>query len=230
MNIRCVITDDEPMAVQGMQSYVAKVPYLECVGTFHSALDLLAELDALQPDLLLLDIEMPHLTGIEFLKSLAQPPLVVFTTAYDQYALQGFELEVVDYLLKPVAFPRFLQAMEKVKKRVVVPEEDWFFVKTDQRTLKLRYSDIRYVEGMQNYVVLHTAAGKHVAHLTMKSLFEQLPAGKFLQPHKSYLVNIEAVEAVEGNQLVVGEMKIPIGRTNRELIHEQLVQVRLLKR
>ncbi|HAA11986.1 MAG TPA: DNA-binding response regulator [Cytophagales bacterium] len=230
MNIRCVITDDEPIALQGMQSYVEKVPYLECVGTYSSALDLLADLDGIKPDLLLLDIEMPHLTGIELLQSLSQPPLVIFTTAYDQYAIQGFELEVVDYLLKPIAFPRFLQAMEKVKKRLAVPEEDWFFVKTDQRTLKLRFADILYVEGMQNYAVLHTPSGQHIAHLTLKSMLEQLPKGKFLQPHKSYLVNIAAVEAVEGNQLVIGATKIPIGRTNREVIFEQLIQARLLKR
>lgn len=230
MNIRCIITDDEPMALQGLQGYVAQVPYMECLATFNSAIDLLAKLDEYQPDLLLLDIQMPHLTGLDLLKSLRNPPLVVFTTAYGEYALEGYELNVVDYLMKPISFPRFLKAMEKVKDRLGPTASDWVFVKTDQRTERLYYHEIRYVEGLQNYVVLHTTKGQHIAHLTLKSLVQQLPTSQFIQPHKSFLVNIQAIEAVEGNQLILSDKNIPIGRTNREHIFEKLVQARLLKR
>ncbi len=225
MNIRCCIVDDEPLARSGIEGYVGKLPYLSCVGTFSSALDLLTKLDELKPDLLFLDIQMPHLTGLDFVKSLSNPPKVIFTTAYDQYALEGFELDVLDYLMKPVSFERFLKAAEKAKS-LFQDSRDSFFVKTDKRMEKVNFEDILYLESMQNYVVLHTNNGKLITHNTMKNVFEELPSDRFTQIHKQYIINNGKVDAIEGNQVEIGDQKLPISRTFRDEVMRQFLDKR----
>ncbi|MEP0985145.1 response regulator transcription factor [Ekhidna sp.] len=215
MKIECCIIDDEPLARSGIEGYVEKIPYLKCIGMFSSAIDMLSQLDGLNPDLLFLDIQMPNLTGLEFLKSLKSPPKVIITTAYDQYALEGFELDVLDYLMKPIPFDRFLKAAEKAKGHFQ-NSQDSFFVKTDKRTEKVRFDDLMYIESMQNYVILNTRSGKHIVHTTLKTMLNQLPESKFTQIHKQYIINNQSVDAIEGNQVVIGPVKLPISRTYSE--------------
>lgn len=214
MRIDCCIVDDEPLARSGIEGYVDKIPYLRILGSFSSAIDLLAQLDKLNPDLLFLDIQMPNLTGLDFLKSLQNPPKVIITTAYDQYALEGFELDVLDYLMKPIPFERFLKAAEKAKTHFQ-DAHDSFFVKTDKRTERVRYDELMYIESMQNYVILHTTSGKHMVHTTLKTMLDQLPESRFTQIHKQYIVNNQRIDAIEGNQVVVANIKLPISRTYR---------------
>ncbi|MEP2771921.1 MAG: response regulator transcription factor [Fulvivirga sp.] len=223
MSIRCCIVDDEPLARDGIAGYVEKLSYLKLVGSFSSALDLLQQLDELKPDLLFLDIEMPHLTGLEFVKSLSNPPKVIFTTAYDQYALAGFELDVLDYLMKPISFERFLKAVEKAKSQLQTPRES-FFVKTDKSLKKVKFDEILYLESMQNYVILHLPDEKVITHNTLKALIEELPNHHFTQIHKQYVINNSHVSAIEGNQVVVGSGTLPISRTYREAALERLLK------
>lgn len=215
MKISCCIVDDEPLARQGLEGYVGKIPYLAGIGSFGSALDLLSELENLSPDLLFLDIQMPHLTGVDFIKSVKNPPKVIFTTAYDQYALEGFELDVLDYLMKPISFDRFLKAAEKARIHFLNSRSS-FFLKTDKRMENVQFEDILYLESMQNYVVLFTKTGRHVSHTTLKSLYADLPQENFTQIHKQYIISNKQLVAIEGNQVVIGRVKLPISRTYRE--------------
>lgn len=223
MSIRCCIVDDEPLARDGIAGYIEKLSYLKLVGSFSSALDLLQQLDELKPDLLFLDIEMPHLTGLEFVKSLSNPPKVIFTTAYDQYALAGFELDVLDYLMKPISFERFLKATEKAKSQLQTARES-FFVKTDKSLKKVKFDEILYLESMQNYVILHLPDEKVITHNTLKALIEELPNHQFTQIHKQYVINNSHVSAIEGNQVAVGSGTLPISRTYREAALERLLK------
>ncbi|MEP1032431.1 LytTR family DNA-binding domain-containing protein [Ekhidna sp.] len=214
MNISCCVVDDEPLARAGIVGYIAKIPYLNCMGEFNSAIDLLSEMEALNPDLLFLDIEMPHLTGLELIKNLKHPPKVIFTTAYDQYALEGFELDVLDYLMKPISFDRFLKATERAKS-FFKEQNDSFFVKTDKRMERVKFNDILYLESMQNYVIIHCASKRLITHNTLKSIFDLLPKSNFSQIHKQYIVNNSRVSAIEGNQVLIQNVKLPISRSHR---------------
>jgi len=222
MKIRCCIVDDEPLARSGIEGYVEQIPYLSTVGSFSSALDLLNELEGLKPELLFLDIQMPHLTGLDLVKSLKDPPRVIFTTAYDQYALEGFELDVIDYLMKPVSFDRFLKAAEKAKS-LFQDSRDSFFVKTDKRMEKVRFDEILYLESMQNYVIIHLLKDRLITHTTLKSMADNLP-GQFIQIHKQYIINQHSVDAIEGNQVIIRSIKLPISRTHRTDTLKQLLK------
>lgn len=182
-------------------------------------------------DLLLLDIEMPGLSGLDFLRTLPHSPLVVFTTAYAQYALEGYEFNVVNYLQKPISFERFLQAANKVwKLHEPTPhsEPDFIFVKTDKRLVKLRTEDILWIAGQQNYVLIHTPKEKLMVLSTMKGLLELLPTTLMLRVHKSYAMAMAQVEAIEGNALVIGEHRVPISVRLRTGVVERLTQNRVL--
>ncbi|PWV55695.1 LytTR family DNA-binding domain-containing protein [Chitinophaga sp. S165] len=235
MKIRCVITDDEPYARKGLQGYVGQIDFLELVTVCESAVELNAFLKQEAVDLLFLDIEMPYLSGIDLLKTLARPPKVIFTTAYEKYAVQGYELEVLDYLLKPVSFDRFLRAANKAfdyfsLQQQVKPQQEYFFVKVDSKLEKVLVADILFAEGMENYVVIYTKEKKMMTHLTLKMLQEHLPADKFIQPHKSYLVAIDKIDAIEGNMLGVSGYQVPVSRYQKEEIMQRVLQNRILKR
>lgn len=214
MTITCCVVDDEPLARSGIIGYIENIPYLNCIGEFNSAIDLLSKLDELKPDLLFLDIQMPHLTGLDLVKNLKHPPKVIFTTAYDQYALEGFELEVLDYLMKPISFDRFLKATEKAK-TYFKEQKNSFFVKTDKRMERVNFDQILYLESMQNYVIIHCEDKKLITHNTLKSIFELLPKSDFSQIHKQYIVHNHCVSAIEGNQVVIKNVKLPISRSYR---------------
>ncbi|MBO9563936.1 MAG: response regulator transcription factor [Niastella sp.] len=223
--ITCIITDDEPMARKGLQGYVEKIDFLELVGACEDAVQLNSLLKQGPVDLLFLDIEMPYITGIDFLQQATNPPKVVFTTAYEQYAIKGYELDVLDYLLKPISFERFLKAANKAYDyfaETPAADQRYLFIKTDTRLEKIYFQDILFVEAMENYVAVYTAEKKHITHSTLKGLQERLPAAAFIQPHKSYLVNVEAIGAVEGNILHLGRYQVPVSKYLREEVMERI--------
>lgn len=218
MTLKCIITDDEPIARKGLLGYIDKIDFLEVAAECENALQLNHILKTHSVDLLFLDIEMPYMSGIELLSSLVNPPKVIITSAYEQYAIKGYDLDVVDYLLKPISFERFLKAANKVYDIIVNSHKnvelfDYFYVKANQKYEKVCYKDILYIESIENYVGIQTQALKIITHATLKSILERLPACMFIQTHKSFVVNIEKVSFVEGNMLGIAKYKIPISRT-----------------
>ena len=233
LTIHCVITDDEPLAGNGLKGYADKTGFLNVVGVCEDAIELNTMLKQHPVDLLFLDIEMPYMTGIEFLKSYPNPPKVIFTTAYEQYAMQGFELDVLDYLVKPVSFERFLKAANKAYDYFSTRqpgEQPYFFIKTDSKLEKVLFNDILFAEALGNYVAFYTTDRKIVTHSTLKSVQEKLPPRQFLQPHKSYLVNINHISAIEGNILHVGKQEVPISKYQKEEVLERILNNKLLKK
>ncbi|MES2417203.1 MAG: LytTR family DNA-binding domain-containing protein [Bacteroidota bacterium] len=227
--ISCIITDDEPFARKGLRGYVEKIDFLDLKGTCADAFQL-SELLQQQPvDLLFLDIKMPHITGVEFLRAIQNPPKVIFTTAYVQYALEGFELNVMDYLLKPIPFERFLKAAFKVKDYFTLAQKpdqkaSYFFVRTNGRLEKIIIDSILFVEGMENYVAIYLEDKKIITHATIKSLLEKLPAKRFIQAHKSYLIAINRIDSVEGNMLNIKKYQVPVSKYLRKTVLEAIVK------
>jgi DNA-binding LytR/AlgR family response regulator len=235
MKITCIVTDDEPFARKGLQGYIEKIDFLELKGVCENAIELNSLLKQQPVDVLFLDIEMPYMTGIELLKSLPQPPKVIFTTAYEKYAMDGYELEVLDYLLKPISFERFLKSANKIYdyfrwQRQPVAEPAYFFVKSDNKLERINVTDILFIEAMENYVAIYTKERKIIAHLTLKMLQERLPASQFVQPHKSYLVAINSITAIEGNILYAGDFQVPVSKYQKEEVMEKILHNRFLKR
>ncbi|MFD2034262.1 LytR/AlgR family response regulator transcription factor [Belliella marina] len=232
MKIKAIIVEDEPLARQGLESYVHEIASLELCGLCENALQANEILASEKPDLMFLDIQMPKITGLDFLKSLSSPPLVILTTAYPNYALQGFELDVVDYLVKPYPFDRFVKAVNKAREILTLRQskesnsknalqKDSIYVKVDNALKRINLADIHYVEGMENYVSIYTATDRHITLLTMKSMEEMLPTSDFLRVHKTYIAAKSKVLAITGNELDMGISKIPISRNRRnEIIGE----------
>ncbi|MBN8853447.1 MAG: DNA-binding response regulator [Sphingobacteriales bacterium 50-39] len=233
--IKCIVTDDEPFARKGLQGYIEQIDFLELKGVCENALELNSLLKKESADLLFLDIEMPYVTGIDFLKNITDAPKVIFTTAYEKYALQGFELEVLDYLLKPISFDRFLRAANKAfdyfrGQQTPAAGEDYIFVKADSKLEKIHFADILFVEALENYVAIYTREKKIITHLTLKMIQEKLPSGAFIQPHKSYVVAIGKINSIEGNILHVLQHQVPISKYQKDEIMEKIVNSKLLKR
>ena len=235
MKINCLVIDDEPLAREGLAQYVQDLDFLHLIAQCESPLEAEAWLE--QADLIFLDVQMPKLNGIDFLKSLRQPPLVVLTTAYPQYALEGYQLDVLDYLLKPITFDRFYQSAQKAKAQWQLRQaqptaapDDYFFIKVEHKYEKIAVSEILWVEAMQNYVMIHTPHQKHMTLLTLKSVAERLPAAQFIQTHKSFIVAKNKITSLEGNQIFVGSQMVPISRGYRDKVIDELVSQNLLKR
>ncbi len=235
MTVTCAIIDDEYPARILLGDYVKRIPYLELTGTFKNPMAAMAGLQESPADLLFLDIQMPELTGVEFLRSMPQKPVVIFTTAYPDYALEGYELDVCDYLLKPIAFERFVQAANKAAELIrlrrnvpgaapepIIQNEGYISVKADHKIYRIGYSEILYIEGLREYVTFHTGQGKIVALESLKNLEEILPSERFMRVHKSYIVNRRKVISLYGNQLEIGKTTIPIGKSYKEEVVKNL--------
>jgi DNA-binding LytR/AlgR family response regulator len=227
--ISCIITDDEPFARKGLQGYVEKTGFLELQGVCEDALQLSQMLHQQKVDLLFLDIQMPHLTGIEFLKTLSSPPKVIFTTAFEHYAIQGFELDVMDYLLKPISFDRFLKAAWKARDFFALQTQaavkpPYLFIKTDGKLEKVNFADILFIEGMENYVAIYLEEKKIITHSTIKALLEKLPHDQFIQTHKSYIASVTKVDTIEGNTLHIKKHQVPVSKYIRDEVMKQIVK------
>ncbi len=229
MNINCIAVDDEPLALDIIKAYCAKIPFLHLAGTFSNAIDTLEYLRHNTVDLMFLDIQMDELTGIQLLNSLNNKPFVIFTTAYDQYAIQGFDLDVLDYMLKPISFERFvkgankaleqiqkkpnLNASEKQEKQAVSKPNTFFFVKTETRIEKVIASEVLYVEGMGDYWRIVTKSRRIMTLMNARGIEEILHEPEFCRVHKSFFVAIDKIEFVERKQIKIGELLIPISET-----------------
>ncbi|MEJ1239426.1 LytTR family DNA-binding domain-containing protein [Chryseolinea sp. T2] len=245
MKLTCVIVEDEPVARRGMEEYVDQTSYLEILASCENAAIASDILQGKSVDLLLLDIHMPRVTGIELLRSLRNPPLTILTTAYSEYALEGYSLDVVDYLVKPITYERFLRAtgkafeihqlrqVAKQRSSDLVSAESgapYFFIKCDNRYEKVLFSDVRYIEALQNYVVIHTSEKKLITYLTLTGIESQLPKDRFLKVHKSFLVSIGAIQAIDGSDLVVGNARIPISRSLKDEVVSRILGNTLFRR
>jgi DNA-binding LytR/AlgR family response regulator len=234
MKLNCVIIDDEPLAREGLANYVREVDFLSLSGTGENPLELLPMLDTGTIDLIFLDIQMPKMSGIDFLKILQKPPMVVITTAYPSFALEGFQLNVLDYLLKPITFERFFKAASKAreyhkllnKSATGDEQDDYCFIKCGNKYEKILFADILYVEGMQNYANIYTVKGKYVTMLSLKSLEDNL-GPSFIRVHKSYIASISKINSVEGNELFIQDVKIPISRNFRDEVISRVVTNKL---
>lgn len=237
--MNCLIVDDEPVARKGIAEYVSEVDFLNLVGECENPLKASSFLSQQPIDLIFLDIHMPKLSGIEFLKTLKNPPLIIFTTAYSEYALEGYSLDVVDYLMKPITFDRFLKAAQKAMEVHTLrrtagqprePQTDHFFVKCDSKFEKVFYHEVSFIEAMQNYSVIHVTGRKLITYITMTSLENQLPKEQFLKVHKSYIVSVPHIKAIEGNEILIGDSRVPISRNLKDEVVNQIMGNKLFKR
>lgn len=225
MNITCYIIDDEPPAIRVLEHYISQSPQLELLGSATDPLEGIQVILQKKPQLLFLDINMPKLSGISLLRTLPEAPQVIFTTAYPEYALEGFELEAIDYLLKPFPFERFLKAVNKVQ-RLFKPEGNnqgalyCLVLKVDRRLFRIPYEEIILLQAYGDYVKLYTATETLLPKITLAQLAEELPASLFIRTHRSYIISLAHVKFLEGNYLQVGTHKIPIGRAFREAVLE----------
>jgi len=239
MSYSCAIVDDEFLARQYIRDYVGRLPFLNLLGDYDSPLLILEELKNKDIDILFLDIEMPDISGLDFLKTLNPQPYVILTTAYREYALEGYEYNVVDYLLKPFSFDRFLKAVNKAVDRAqkerqtapglaapAEPKEEYLTIRADRKLYKIHFDDLVYVEGQRAYVTLHTRQKNITALIAMKDLEAQLPADRFIRIHKSFIVSVRHMEALEGNMLeITGKIKLSIGTSYRDQV-EQIFRIK----
>lgn len=227
--IRCIIIDDEPLALQQMESYIKKIPYLELVATYQSAIDAKEILEKEKIDAIFCDINLPELNGLDFIKSLDNPPMVVFTTAYSEYAVEGFQLNAVDYLLKPFGCDDVKRAAEKLKKcqdalRTLqdvsqIDEDDAIFLKTEYKIVRINISHIQYVEAMSEYLRIHLIDNPRpiIVLLSMKKMEERLPKRSFMRIHRSFIINLTLIREVSKNRIVLGDdIEVPIGDSYRD--------------
>ena len=229
--INVIIVDDEPLALDILETYIQKMPDLNLVKKCSNAIEANQTLKEHTIDLMFLDIQMPQLSGIDFFRSLVHPPKVIFTTAYANYAIEGFELDAVDYLLKPISLERFMKAVNRavediqLERKETTPEraeveEQFFFVKADKKLVKINYEDIIYIEGLKDYVIIRLEDHRIVTLQTMKSLEDRLPASRFQRIHRSYIVALDKIQAVVGNMVEVKEKgqekQLPIGKNYRD--------------
>ena len=243
--INVIIVDDEPLAQDVLETYIEKIPELHLVQKCNNAFEANEALKSHSIDLMFLDIQMPQLTGIDFLKTLNKPPLVIFTTAYSNYAIEGFELNALDYLLKPISMERFLKAVNKAMDQLDLQHRDkapvshseptekteFIFVKADKKLVKVNFEEILYIEGLKDYVIIRTDKGRIITLQTMKSLEDKLPVSQFKRIHRSYIVNIGKINAIVGNMVeVIGKnvaKHLPVGKNYRDELLEIVNKNRL---
>jgi DNA-binding LytR/AlgR family response regulator len=241
MIINCIIIDDEPLARTGLKEYIADIDFLNLLGEFDNPLSATELIGTCDVHLIFLDIQMPKITGLDFFKTLKDPPAVIFTTAYPQYALDGFEVNALDYLVKPISFDRFLKAALKAKEFYEVRQKnnadtitgnapDHFFIKADNKLVKILFDDILFVEAKQNYVTIQTTSKKFISYLTFKSVEEYLPGSRFIKVHKSFIIAAAKVDSIDGNEIRIGQYRVPISRNLKDEVMEKLIKGKFLKR
>ena len=231
MSINCIIVDDEPAAIRVVENFLKNLPEVNLAGTCKSAFEAIKLLKEKNIDLIFLDINMPGLSGIDFLKSLRNPPLVVVTTAYREYAVESYELDVIDYLHKPFSFDRFYQAFQKAEEKILLrskkPEIDtsettvenkgYTFFNVNKRLVKVNFNELLYIESTGEYCKINTTGERYIVHITLKKLLTILPPNAFIRVHKSFIVAIDKIKLVEGNMVKIGDKSIPIGYSYKKV-------------
>jgi len=235
MKISCIVVDDEPLALEVLSSFIARIPYLVLEGQYTDPFFAMEHLRKKKVDLLFVDIQMPDISGIELVKTLNNPPKIVFTTAYSSYAIEGFNLNAMDYLLKPIAFDRFLVAVNKVRdymelseaaQDVHQPEEkdvpEYMFVKSNYKDIKINFNEVLYIEGSEDYIKIHTTTKKVMTLLSMKGVMEKLPENQFIRIHRSFIVAIDKIESKSNERITIGKQSLPIGASYLNEVSKRL--------
>lgn len=238
--IKTVIVDDEPLAREGLELHIQEVSDLELQDQFGHPTDAIAYLEKNDTDLLFLDVEMPDMSGIDLLKSLQSPPMTVLTTAYTDYALEGFDLGVIDYLVKPIRLERFISAVNKAREYLrlrelsvqteQLPDQDHIFLKADRKFVKVFLNDILYIQGMKDYVMVYTAESRVITAMNMKTINSQLDSSRFVRVSKSYIINVSKIVEVKNNSVMIQDVEIPIGKKYKEHFLDNFIKNRLLQR
>lgn len=231
MKLKCLIVDDEPLAQRVLEKYISELSQMELVGKCSDAIDAMEVLQSQDVDLIFLDINMPRLSGINFLKTYKNPPMVIITTAYTEYALESYELNVLDYLKKPFSFERFLQAVQKAEEKVKIggesqegekEERDFIFVKANKKTINVSLDSIMYVEALGDYVKIFTTTGHVVTYQSLKGIERLLPSQKFFRIHKSYIVALSKIKSIEGNMVHMEKSTLPIGNNYKQAFFQRI--------
>ncbi|MFC5048133.1 LytR/AlgR family response regulator transcription factor [Aquimarina hainanensis] len=220
MTVKCIIVDDEPLAINVIESYLEEFKNIEVCGVYESAIEALPAMESGDIDVVFLDINMPRMSGLEFLKSLQEYPMIIITTAYKEHALESYELEVLDYLVKPIPFSRFLKSINKLMARLLSEknvrltsdDDPHIFLKVERKLMKIYLRDILFIESLKDYIKVCTEDGSYVSHKSLSSISEELPSENFVRIHKSYTIAIDKVKCIEGNLIEIGSKKIPMGR------------------
>jgi len=242
MKIRAIAIDDEPLALKVIESHSDQIDFLSLEASFNNPLEAISYLEENEIDLIFLDIQMPELSGMKVAKIIKEKHKLIFTTAYEEYALEGFELSAVDYLLKPISFDRFLSSCIKVKDRLkleaqqqapkqeIAPEnitDEFIFIHAEYKTIKLMFKDILYIEGWKDYVKFHMKEELHLSLMSIRSLQERLPVNQFMRIHKSYIINLNHIEMVDRSQVKIGEQLINIGGSYKDVFSEWLAKYKI---
>lgn len=238
--IKYIIVDDEPLARQGMRLNTNKLSFLEHKGSFKNAIEAMEFLKTSSVDLMFLDIEMPGLTGLDFIRTLKDPPFIILCTAYPQYALESYELDVIDYLVKPIKFDRFCKAVNKAQEYIELKtmsqvevseyEESFMFIKADRQYIKVYYDTVQYIKGMKDYVVIHTDKEKYMTAMNVKTILRQLPPQLFARTSKSYIVQVRKIDRISTDTLYLGELELPLGPSYKEGFLDNYVKKNLVGR
>jgi DNA-binding LytR/AlgR family response regulator len=240
--LKCVTIDDEPLARECIVNYINQIDFLESVGTGNNPLELIKLSSEQKVDLIFLDIQMPVINGIEFLKMTTNAPMVIITTAYPSYALESFQLDVLDYLVKPITFSRFLKAVTKAKDyhQLLIrsgqtgdqskTEPDYFFIKCDYKYERIYFDEILYIQALQNYITIFTTKGKYITLLSLKNVEEKLDPKSFIRVHKSFIVSVSKIEAIENSEISIQSHRIPLSRNYHDQVLTQVVNDKLWKK
>ncbi|SDW19589.1 two component transcriptional regulator, LytTR family [Lutibacter oricola] len=228
--ISCINIDDEPLALKQIAKYIEKTPFLDLKDSFESPLDAIIFLQKTKVDLIFVDINMPDLNGMDFVKSLENPPKIIFTTAYSEYALEGFKVDALDYLLKPIDYPSFLKSalkaekwfkLQEPQKEEIKSNDDFLFIKSEYKIVRVKIEDIKYVEGMREYIRIHLVNEKPIMTLlSMKAMEKQLENKNFMRVHRSYIVNLNKISTIERNRIVFDKVYIPVSEQHKEKFHQ----------
>ena len=238
--MNCLAIDDEPLALDIIEDLCGKIPFIRLVGKCTSAFEAIGIMNQSNIDLLFLDINMPHITGIDFLKSIESRPMVIFTTAYSEFALEGYDLNAIDYLVKPIAYERFMKAVNKAYElyslklakaepagNLAKPDPEYLMVKADYSTVKIDLNDILYIEGLKDYIKIYRGGRPILTKSTMKNIEAKLPPHKFFRVHKSYIVALGKIEAIENQRIIIGEKRIPVGEQYKDDFNKMVENLRL---
>jgi len=238
--MKCIIVDDEPLAREGIEINIKEMSFLNLLGSFGTAMKANSFLAENHVDLMFLDIQMPGITGLEFVRSLKIRPMIILTTAYPDFALEGFELDVVDYLLKPVRLERFAKAVNKAKElfdlynstenRVEQISEDFIYIKSERKFIRVFYKDVRYIKGLKDYVMIYTETDKIITAMNIKTIYNQLPQNIFARVNKSYLININYIDSVETDFIQLAGKEIPLGSTYKEAFLKKHIKGKVISR
>ncbi|MBU2951811.1 LytTR family DNA-binding domain-containing protein [Tamlana sp. 2_MG-2023] len=234
MKIKCIIIDDEPLAITVIESHLKNFDHIEIVETFNNPLKAYRVLEQEKIDVIFLDINMPEMSGFAFIDNLSYKPLIVITTAYREYAIKSYELNILDYLVKPIPFNRFLKTVNKIYQQVFVSnmavdaslqQEPHIFLKVNKKLIKINLNDILYIESLKDYIKVITKLGDHVVHKSLSAITEELPHSNFMRIHRSYTVSINKISALEGNTVEISSRKIPIGRNYTKQAKERIFNI-----